>query len=78
MSDTAATDFGDVDPEDAWDDGDDFDTKLAVLGRIVDDLRARRDEPRFEFRRADALRLAAKLRVDAARVEQIRAALEDL
>lgn len=79
MSDVAP-DFGDIDPEDAWDDGDDFETKIAVLNRIVDDLRARRaeDEPRFEFRRQDALRLVAKLLVARERLDDIREALEAL
>jgi len=80
MSDTnaIATDFGDDDPEDGWDDGDDFDTKLEILQRIVESLRARRDEPRFEFRRQDALRLVAKLLADRERVVQVREALEAL
>lgn len=77
MSDIA---FGDIDPEDAWDDGDDVETKVAVLERVLEDLRARRaeDEDRFEFRRQDALRLLAKLFVIQDRIEGVRAGLEAL
>lgn len=62
MSDDHADDspFGDVDPEDAWDDGDEDEFKLAVLERVISDLHEHRDE-RFEPRRVDALRLVAKL-----------------
>lgn len=80
MSDVVATDFGDDDPEDGWDDGDDVETKLAVLERVLEDLRARRaeDEPRFEHRRQDALRLLAKLFIVRERIESIRNGLEGL
>ena len=72
--------IGDVDPEDAWDDGDPLDDKLFVLDRVVASLRAHRDE-RFAFRRGDALRLVAKLErdeVDHPRLAELRDALENL
>ena len=76
------TEYGDVDPEDAYDEGDLDDVKLAILERVVVDLsdRHRRDD-RFEFRRVDALRLAAKLAGttgDIDRLNAVRVALEDL
>jgi hypothetical protein len=72
--------FGDKDPEDAWDDGDPPDTKLAILERIVADLRARRDDARHDARRDDALRLVIKLRrqLYGDRLEEVSDALEAL
>jgi hypothetical protein len=69
------TDFADFDPEDAWDGGDDDDTKLAVLERVVAALRASSD--RREPRRRDALRLVATLPAST-RLDVIRADLEAL
>jgi hypothetical protein len=70
------SDFGDYDPEDAWDDGDAIDLKLAILERVVRSLRDHRDD-RLEARRSDALRLVRKLEdqhVAAARSEGDRLA----
>jgi hypothetical protein len=73
-----ATDFGDKDPEDAWDDGDPTRVKLAILERVVDELRANRDDRRVA-RRDDALRLVRKLatemQTDTTRMERIADAL---
>jgi hypothetical protein len=52
--------FGDADPEDAWDDNDPLDVKLAVIGRVIDDLRTLR----FSQRRANALRLLDTVRAE--------------
>jgi hypothetical protein len=52
--------FGDIDPEDAWDDGDLEDEKVIILLRVLEDLSAERDD-RFEARRTDAIRLTFKL-----------------
>ena len=54
MSDTQ---FGDFDPEDAYDVEDDPDMRLAVLEKVVADLRVRRAESRFDARRTDILRV---------------------
>ena len=71
--------IGDVDPEDEWDDEDALRLKLAILERVIEALKERRDE-RVEARKADALRLVVKVvrEVDDARVrlERIRTALE--
>ena len=76
--DDTAEDFGDADPEDAWDDNDFFEQKLNVLTDVVDDLRAKHDE-RFEARRAEAKRLAQRLdEVKNMLVEHLRALREDL
>ena len=75
-------DFRDFDPEDAYDIGDDPDTKVVVLERVVADLRARRLEDRFEARRTDALRVlfnATRQRdADIGRLVTLRAELEAL
>ena len=71
--------LGDVDPEDAWDDGDLFEEKLDILDRVVDALRATRDDPRHDTRRADALRLVVKLIVtgrEPLHLAELRDALE--
>lgn len=73
------SDFRDADPEDAWDDGDDFDVKAAILERVVTALRASHGDPRHDGRKVDALRLVAKLaltRMEPERIEALRAALE--
>jgi len=73
-----AAEFGDADPEDAWDDTDFFEQKLNVLADTIDDLRARRDE-RFEARRAELRSLAERLdSVKNLLVERFRALREDL
>ena len=51
------TQFGDFDPEDAYDVEDDPEMRLAVLERVVADLRVRRSDSRFDARRTDALRV---------------------
>jgi hypothetical protein len=71
--------FGDTDPEDAWDDGDPFEDKVAILERLVGVLRVRRTDERHDARRADALRLVDKLGRegrDARRIAELRVALE--
>jgi hypothetical protein len=86
--------FRDKDPEDAWDDGDDSDSKLHVLERVVESIRGEKrdshgDSERAERRRVDALRLLRKLEQvivdeerdrshDGARLRDIREALEKL
>jgi hypothetical protein len=63
MSDTDMTppgEFGDADPEDAWDEEDFFEQKIEVLAQFIDDLRVKRDA-RFDARLAEARRLAQKL-----------------
>jgi len=76
-----ADDFGDVDPEDEWDDIDPFRVRLEILERILAALQERRDE-RFRGRLEDALRLVGKLirehQEDTVRLERIREALEAL
>jgi len=70
--------FGDADPEDSWDDGDDEDTKLDILERVVVSLR----DEFHRGRRDDALRLVLKLeearQQRADRLRDIRQALEAL
>lgn len=74
------TDFGDFDPEDAYDADDPPHVRLAVIARIVADLRARSD--RHELRRLDALRLLDALDavpgVDLLRLRVLRDELEAL
>ena len=76
--------FGDFDPEDAYDAGDDPDDRLNVIARTIVDLRARRLEPRFDGRRADLRRVVealehAELDDDqAAELVELRAELEAL
>ena len=57
----SGSDFGDFDPEDEWDDGDDEEVKLRVLERVIESIRRRRDDADAEPRRIDALRLVGKL-----------------
>jgi hypothetical protein len=76
------TDFDD-DPEDAWDDDDPFEEKVTVLERVITALRLARGDRRHDLRRADALRLIAKLEAlevgfpDSERIVALRAALEE-
>jgi hypothetical protein len=74
-------DFGDADPEDAWDDIDPFRVRLAVLERILDSIREHRDD-RFKLRLGMAVGLVAAMiqehREDQARLERIGDALEEL
>lgn len=73
------TEFGDFDPEDAWDDDDPLEHKLDVLERVVTAFRVLGQVP--PERRRDALRLLVKverIREDtAARIDAIRRGLED-
>ncbi len=59
------TDFGDVDPEDAWDAGDRVAVKLALLGAIVAsilaELAVRGDTPRHRARLSDLERLLTEV-----------------
>jgi hypothetical protein len=55
------TEFGDFDPEDAYDAGDPLRLRVAVLRRIVEHLRDEPDPARRERRRLDALRLLDNL-----------------
>jgi hypothetical protein len=57
-------DFGDKDPEDAYDAGDELGERLAVIRRAIVHLRARRLEERFDGRRADLRRLVAAIGVE--------------
>lgn len=56
MSDVTV-EFGDLDPEDAYDAEDPFEVRLAVIERVVTDLREKRSDGRFEVRRTDILRV---------------------
>jgi hypothetical protein len=73
-------DFGDLDPEDAYDSGDDPEMRLAVIERVVADLRVRREEPRFDGRRLDFLRVVEKFISEGPpqvrRLEELHADLE--
>jgi hypothetical protein len=57
MSETV--NFGDFDPEDAYDVGDSPEIRLTVIRKVINDLRALRADPRFENRRADMRRVIA-------------------
>lgn len=57
MSETV--NFGDFDPEDAYDVGDSHEIRIAVIRKVIADLRDLRDDPRFENRRADMRRVIA-------------------
>lgn len=72
--------IGDVDPEDEYDASDPPHIRLAVLRRVVVDLR-HRDDTRRNLRRDDALRLVANLERDGfgrPELAEIRADLEAL
>jgi hypothetical protein len=57
MSETV--NFGDLDPEDAYDVGDSPEIRLTVIRKVIADLRNLRADPRFENRRADMRRVIA-------------------
>jgi hypothetical protein len=74
--------FGDTHPEDAWDDEDDEDTKVAILERVVDVLEDQGTEVNLS-RRDDATRLLDKLAAVTRRrtddhLDELRARLEAL
>lgn len=73
--------FGDADPEDAWDDLDPFRVRLAVLERILEHVRDHRDD-RFKLRLAIAIGLVRNMvdehREDMERLDRIKAALDEL
>jgi hypothetical protein len=73
--------FGDDDPEDEYDDTDPFRVRLAILERVLEALRDRKDE-RFFGRRDEALKLIAAMirehQEDTVRLERIQSALEAL
>lgn len=66
--------FGDADPEDAYDEGDDVETKLDVLQRAVESIRDSTDDRR-EIRRAAIDELITRLQ---ARADEIRAKADAL
>lgn len=56
MSETV--DFGDFDPEDAYDVGDPPEMRVDVIRKVIEDLRARKeDDARFGNRRQDLRRV---------------------
>ena len=61
MGDLPVSDFGDYEPEDAWDEGDDLQAKLVNLGRRLDLVEQARTEPR-------QLKRLAETRADFERV----------
>ena len=79
--DTQEIDFGDVDPEDEYDEVDPFSVRLDILERILESIQERRDE-RFKVRLEAALRLVGRMvrehQEDTVRLERIRSALEAL
>jgi len=76
-----ATEFGDVDPEDEWDDTDPFRLRLEILERIIENIRERRDD-RFKVRLGMALDLLRAMirehHEDRERLDRIEDALEEL
>ena len=52
--------FGDKDPEDAWDDGDPLPVRLRLLARIIEHIAANEDV-RAAARRRGVARLAQKI-----------------
>lgn len=78
MSEHSERIHGDVQPEDAWDDGDSEDQKLRVLERVVLALQREANEKR----RLEALRLLAKLEalreIRTQRIINVREDLETL
>lgn len=73
------TEFGDVDPEDAYDAGDLIEERLAVLHRVVDDLEAEAGgDVRRGYRIADALRLLGGIARHRREVARLRERLEAL
>lgn len=75
--DGPADDFGDDDAEDAWDDDDPVEAKMAILERVVAQLRTVWDD-RGEARRVDALRLLSKLEQEHGVDMRLRAIRDDL
>jgi hypothetical protein len=71
-------DYGDSDPEDAYDAEDTPATRLDVLSNVVADLENRPSEPRRAFRILDALRLLATIEHHRREVGQLRKRLEQL
>jgi hypothetical protein len=55
--------FGDFDPEDAWDDTDPVERKIAMLDKIAHSINGDPDETRRSARHVNAERLLVKLRV---------------
>ena len=55
------TDFGDIDPEDAYDASDSIPTRLFVIGQIIDALERDPDPNRRRIRRAEVVRILAAL-----------------
>jgi hypothetical protein len=76
------TDFGDFDPEDAYDAGDPPAMRVAVLRRIANNLRAGPDDGRRDSRVLDALRILDILDAEHPELEhdldQIRLILEGI
>lgn len=74
--------IGDKDPEDAYDAGDPPAARLAVIERVLEDLRTAELGDRRELRRIEALRVLRNLAADIdelrARVDVLRDAFEDL
>lgn len=74
--------IGDKDPEDAYDAGDPPAVRLAVIERVLEDLRTAEPGDRRELRHLDALRLLRNLAADIdelrARLDTLRDAFEDL
>jgi hypothetical protein len=79
--DTQEFDFGDMDPEDEYDEVDPFSVRLDILERILDSIQNHRDE-RFQVRLEAALRLIGRMvrehQEDTVRLERIQRALEAL
>lgn len=73
--------FGDFEPEDAYDESDPIELKIAVLERVAESLRApaAAADARTDTRRGDALRLVVNLERQSlhlgARVNALRDAL---
>lgn len=76
------TDFGDKDPEDAYDAGDPIPVRLGILERVVIALYTQPDDGRHGHRRDDALRVLAEIAVEDAadrqRIDAVRHDLEEL
>jgi hypothetical protein len=72
------SDFGDVDPEDAYDVNDRTADRLDVLQRVVAALEALPEDPRRRFRIVDALRLLDGIHRHRQEAGHLRARLEAL
>ena len=55
------TDFGDDEPENAYDASDPIPTRLFVIGQIIDALEREPDRARRAIRRAEVVRILAAL-----------------